>query len=731
MATAFELSRTPEARVAFDVTVYQMGWRLGGKCAAGRGEHQRIEEHGLHLLGGSYENAFTMLREAYGEVGQDWQEHFQGRDNVVMEEKPADSPWLHWPYAFHDKPGSPGDGENTIPESVEAVIERMVGWMNNHVQSLGDEHPLGKTLSTTPPAHETPPVATQIESSSEPPHHSFLSTAWSDLKSFVGAVTGHKPEIHHVTTNLRDFASYGWEALEKFVESEAIKAGHDVEEIVKFNEALIKGDTTILSDFTLQIRRDYILLVTVAAHAIGLLSDIEAIRERGLDALDDIEYKDWIRTHDPSPSKVAADGAPVNTLYELVFAYRNGSLSTPAFSAGVGVRSLWRLCFNYKGAIWYQMQGSTGDIIFGPLYETLKRRGVHFKFFHRIQELHLDAEGKNIASIEVAEQVRLKEGREEYEPVHKFKELWTWPNQPFYDQLELTDAEERELRELQEEFNGLESPWSPWRTRERMVSLRAGEDFDEAVLAISVAALPAICGELIAALPQWQKLVNTVETVETVCVQLWMNRSLEELGWDNSTMGEHPFIADYAKPLSSAGDYSTLAVKEDWPDGKAPKTIWYFCSSWSAGETPSPDDDSFPMRARARFKEQSLDWLNQYLEHLFPNVVSNGELDWDLFIDERNRQGAARFDAQYWRTNVNPSDHYVLSVPGSSSARLRADESGVGNLVLAGDWTYNGFNLGCVEAGVMSGKLAARVLFQGARLPFDRTIVGEKDFPWL
>ena len=48
LATAFELSR-PEHKGQYDITIYQMGWRLGGKGASGRGPSGRIEEHGLHL----------------------------------------------------------------------------------------------------------------------------------------------------------------------------------------------------------------------------------------------------------------------------------------------------------------------------------------------------------------------------------------------------------------------------------------------------------------------------------------------------------------------------------------------------------------------------------------------------------------------------------------------------------------------------------------------------------
>jgi uncharacterized protein with NAD-binding domain and iron-sulfur cluster len=37
-------------------------------------------------------------------------------------------------------------------------------------------------------------------------------------------------------------------------------------------------------------------------------------------------------------------------------------------------------------------------------------------------------------------------------------------------------------------------------------------------------------------------------------------------------------------------------------------------------------------------------------------------------------------------------------------------ESGFSNLYLAGDWTVNGLNAGCVEAATMSGKIIGNVL---------------------
>src|ERR1700731_4128659 len=70
IAAAFELTR-PRHKGAYHVTIYQLGWRLGGKGASGRGPAGRIEEHGLHLWLGFYENAFRLLRECYAELGRD------------------------------------------------------------------------------------------------------------------------------------------------------------------------------------------------------------------------------------------------------------------------------------------------------------------------------------------------------------------------------------------------------------------------------------------------------------------------------------------------------------------------------------------------------------------------------------------------------------------------------------------------------------------------------------
>src|SRR3954468_3624419 len=68
MAAARRLSEPGWQDELASITVYQRGWRLGGKGASSRGVHGRIEEHGLHVWLGYYHNAFRLMREVYDEL---------------------------------------------------------------------------------------------------------------------------------------------------------------------------------------------------------------------------------------------------------------------------------------------------------------------------------------------------------------------------------------------------------------------------------------------------------------------------------------------------------------------------------------------------------------------------------------------------------------------------------------------------------------------------------------
>ena len=65
--------------------------------------------------------------------------------------------------------------------------------------------------------------------------------------------------------------------------------------------------------------------------------------------------------------------------------------------------------------------------------------------------------------------------------------------------------------------------------------------------------------------------------------------------------------------------------------------------------------------------------------------------------------------------------HEQVGPPGVDDQRRRVGRLGpldrtYDNLTIAGDWTDCGFNAGCVEAAVMSGRLAAHAISQLPRL---------------
>ena len=72
MTAAFGLTNYPGWQDHYEVSLYSLGWRLGGKGASGRNKDvaQRIEEHGLHVWMGHYENAFRVMRQVYRELGR-------------------------------------------------------------------------------------------------------------------------------------------------------------------------------------------------------------------------------------------------------------------------------------------------------------------------------------------------------------------------------------------------------------------------------------------------------------------------------------------------------------------------------------------------------------------------------------------------------------------------------------------------------------------------------------
>jgi uncharacterized protein with NAD-binding domain and iron-sulfur cluster len=162
---------------------------------------------------------------------------------------------------------------------------------------------------------------------------------------------------------------------------------------------------------------------------------------------------------------------------------------------------------------------------------------------------------------------------------------------------------------------------------------------------------------------------------------------------------------------------SHLIAREAAPTPNGPKHLAYFCGPMLDSNEPAPfTEAAFAATETAKVAAEARALMRDHIRALWPNFT------WDLLYDPSGAPGEDRLAAQYVRANIDPSERYVLSVAGSAKYRLREDASGFDNLTLAGDWTDNGLNAGCIEAAVMSGMRAARAIGGSPE-----TIIGEKD----
>ena len=178
----------------------------------------------------------------------------------------------------------------------------------------------------------------------------------------------------------------------------------------------------------------------------------------------------------------------MRALYSLAFAFADGNVTRRSMAAGTVLRGALRMVFGYDGSVMWKMQGGMGDVVFAPLYRVLARRGVKFRFFHRVRKLHLSGDRTSIERISLGRQLRVKDG--DYSPLVTIGGRWCWPNAPDYAQID--DAQVARLRAMEQDpdaYVNLESSWSSWGPAEEdEVVLERGRDddlgFDHVVLEI-------------------------------------------------------------------------------------------------------------------------------------------------------------------------------------------------------------------------------------------------------
>jgi uncharacterized protein with NAD-binding domain and iron-sulfur cluster len=696
ISAAFELTR-PEHQGRYCVTVYQLGWRLGGKGASGRGPADRIQEHGLHLWMGFYENAFRLMRECYAELGRDpatcriadWRDAFTpDHFNGVADWSPSGR-WLPWRVHLPPFEGLPGDPGARLPRwTIADYLARSLELLRTllgAVQVSADRPAPAPQASRAPAGVGTPEAL--MESMSRLLKYGQLAT----LTLVVEA-------LNLVELALGMMRSIPLDLFLRFHDTVASALREQLARLVETDD---------------EVRRlweiaDMVLAVVRGSIRFRLLTD-----PRGFDAIDEYDCREWLLLNGASPRSI--NSAFVRALYDLAFAYEDGDVRRPRIAAGQALRGVLRAFFTYRGAFFWKMRSGMGDVVFAPFYEVLKKRGVRFEFFHRLENVKLVDPARltpggrpYVEALEFDVQAEVVGGGE-YQPLVDVRGLPCWSAAP--DWRQLVDGER-----LEREGWKFESHWD--RRKAGTKTLRVGEDFDFAVLAVGGGAVRHVCKELVERDPRWRAMVERVKTVPTQAFQIWMNASMGELGWHEEPIN----ISGFVKPFDTWADMTHLASEESWP--RPPRAIAYFCSVLPDAPEEERVSPAFPEAQHERVRRNAVHFLQKNLVHLWPQACQvPGEFQWNLLMDpleqpgaESTGQGESRFSSQYWTANVNPTDRYTLSLPGSLRFRISPLDNTYDNFTVAGDWTHCGFNEGCVEAAVMSGRLAAHALSGFPRL---------------
>lgn len=699
LSAAFALSEIDPRGERYEITLYQLGWRLGGKTASGRNakQGQRIEEHGLHIWAGFYENAFTILRAALKALDAPPNDPIRTiddafkRQNEIFYAEYTDGQWLPWPFWFQpdvDESVYPGrdslwaPADNIVPPLSTLLLRTIASIIFNLNYYLedwpGDQNAeLAKAIAAMPAERRAR-----------------LAAVSPDGKGHPLLLLAHRVG----------------EKLHSDVEAIRRDAQGDMAALLHAFRGIVKEHQTI-DGLEEGLRRLLILANLGICMLLGIIEN-DCLTD-GLEVLDRYEFRSFLAQQDEE----AANNAIVTALYEYIFAFRNGSRepSQQQVSACSAVQGLLRLFFTYKGAFFYKSVVGMGDTICTPIYQLLARRGVNFKFFHKVTSLEPTEDGSNIATIHIDKQVEFVDGR--YDPLVLVKDYWCWPSEPKWQEIENGEYYALKGYNFENAYGPPNPPQPPPAAR---LSLQLGEDFDQVVLGISVGALDEICRPLMQQKPAWADMVGNLPTVRTMALQLWLDCAVGDLGGPYvapgpslETMG--PIVTTCKPPLDTYSDMSQLLPAEDWP-APGPRSIAYYCAIMS--DDSAPNDEQL---AADYVKNASKDWMTSWLDTLWTNIGSGSTFRWDLLHAPSDISGSARLDFQFWRANINPSERYVLSLPGTLRHRMEPGKSGYDNLFLAGDWTrVPEINAGCVEVAAMSGLAAASAL-SGVYIPIVST----------
>jgi uncharacterized protein with NAD-binding domain and iron-sulfur cluster len=698
LATAFELTQRKDLLERFDITVYQMGWRLGGKGATGRDRKGRVVEHGLHIWFGCYENAFRMLRTAYEEWKPLQHQKIKSRDEALKPQRDSaigagdslDIISLHWPCT----PGEPGvDVADLSPLACFFQMLRVMQCFYEQLAKPANFAPRDLILD--------PGTVVLIQ-----------STGINISKYTHGKLADFGTETQVVSIPPENCLALARDWALQLKDNAAI-----------VNETQLRAFVAFLRNFAKKAR-DPKLVCSPAGRFLTQLIDVGTAAIIGVvvdmmlggvtvDDLDLMDFREWLAVCGAARDSIY--GSPiVQALYDSMLEYCDGDRRCPSYGAGTAAQAVFRLYGTYRDSFAFEIQSGMGEVVVTPIYRVLKQRGVKFEFFMKLKRVELDSTKTSVVKIVFDRQVQLRDGS--YDPTiapgpcNGYLECW--PDEPLWDQICCG-------QQLAERCLDFESYWCPYCVEE--VPLRQGHEFDTVVLAIPLGAFkklnaaPGPCDELIEASKTFRMMTETATLVPSISVQVWCSVDTCGLGPPRLPSGAagpvKTVLSTGPDPLDIWADMSQVTKYEAWNPSAGPKSLQYLCGVIETDLFRAlPDQAHVPADAKALARIKAIKWFTNKAHYIWSKSSPGGYFNWNILFAPNTANGSDRIDAQVYRANVDPSSCCVATAAGSTQWRLATDASGFENLCLAGTWIDTGFNTECIEAAVISGMQAARAI---------------------
>jgi len=703
LAAAWELSRCP----GYEVHVYEQSFRLGGKGASGRDDNGRIHEHGLHVWLGFYENAFRLMRECYAEVAaRGWGPR---ADSAADRLAHGSADEAFFPEAHI---GVGGIDAQDLLNVWSGVMPPAKGLPGEPLDLRSNPYTLANYLLRCLDL-----VKTLVQSTVAPPSQGWSASAAADAPADTEAL------VEMIARCMRGGALSGIAAmlnLVTLIEQWAQRADRSrkrTSQVLKVFRAMATQLRKTLSDIVgidERLRWKTEMVDIVLAIAVGLIADRVMFRRQGLDAINDMDYRDWLARH--GATRAALDSRFLVGIYELVFAYEDGDHRKPAFAAGVALRSALRMFFTYRGSMFWRLRSGMGDAVFAPLYRTLlepaalpglaPRSPVQFHFLHRLQHVELGIAGDGRIVVERLNfDIRGDPAKINSQTPVALDHFGCWPI-------------DEHLLHGDHRTTGGTGQWLDT-AGDALIFAMGVDDF--------IALLRGCAGDgpgLFRQLPErWQRMAQDSRTVATQAAQVWLDADFKSLGW-NSPAG---IVTALQLPFDTWADMThTLSTERAWRKASGTnhptqldgaRSVAYFCSVLPQHAVTAD---------KRRRREPAAASLVQLLEHdarsLWPRAFEPA----GLTAADRVVDPAGPFDKRmatdYVQVNAQGSERYTLSPPGGIDSRISPLDPTFANMSIAGDWTACGLDAGCVEAAVMSGKLAAHAITGGT--PSLESIIG-------